>query len=203
MKTKKEKKYRNMLVGGTMLTLMVFGVALAMILANTPIGIEKPMEERVWMPLAQGNPDTNVGGFLYFGTYPHADDPGSTYNVNLSSGTFFEYTTDIGASVALTGETPHSTRFDFVMQFGVNNSQAYNIAESQWEDDWVRANISVIFAAMTGQNLDNESMTLIRVATKGTEYAWYHAYVNNEGDGFLLTHDESFTVSSLKADFFA
>jgi hypothetical protein len=45
-----------------MLTLIVLGVALAMIIANTPIGIEQPMKEKTWQAVATGDPGAGASG---------------------------------------------------------------------------------------------------------------------------------------------
>ena len=155
------------------------------------------MGSRSWKPFVtgDGDPGGDASGFMYFMVYPHSATPATTYASNLSNATAYEYSDSLNAE--MTGETPHTTAFDFVLKFRVNDTVAYNVSGSKWMDTWVRANITCDFDFAADIAADT-AMTIVQIAN-GTDFAWYHAYVNNGGVGYQITHNEKFNVTSVKA----
>lgn len=196
MKAKKEKKYRNMLVGGTMLTLMVFGVALAMILVNTPIGIEKPMEERSWKTVADdGDPGAGSSGMLEIFIYPHDADPGTTYASNLSSASAYASRNTFNGT--LTGDVPYDTEFDIVIKARFNDTHAYNTTSSNWDMNYLKA---LITSADLSIGADTE-MSEVQITNTST-YIWVNFYMNNGGAGYTRSHGVTTNVTSVKLQAF-
>lgn len=159
-------------------------------------GVES-MGSRSWKPIVLGDADPGGDncGFMYFMVYPHSADPATTYASNLSNASAYEYSDSLNTE--LTGETPHTTAFDFVMKFRVNDTVGYNVSSSSWVDSWVRANITCNFDFATDIGADT-AMTIVQIAN-GSDFAWYHAYINNSGSGYQITHNEKFNVTSVKA----
>lgn len=155
------------------------------------------MGGRSWKPIITGdaNPGGDNSGFMYFMVYPHQADPGTAYASNLSNATAYEFSDSLNTE--MTGETPHSTTFDFVLKFRVNDTVGYNVSGSCWEDSWVRANITCDFD-FAGDIAADTAMTIVQIATS-TDFAWYHAYINNGAVGYQITHNEKFNVTSVKA----
>jgi len=198
---RKNKKYirKELVKAGGLTSLIIIGAIAGMLyLTSVDSVVENRVIEdhRTWhLVTADGDPGAGASGLLYFGTYPHQADPGAVYNSNLSSVAFYEYIEATNGE--LLGETPHSTEFDFVMKFRVNVTHGYNVSGSTWESSWVRANITVDFDFAV--DISDVGMTIVEIATSD-EYAWYHAYVNNGGSGYEITHNEGFSVDSLKLE---
>ena len=155
------------------------------------------MSSRVWKPIVTGDADPggDNSGFMYFMVYPHSATPATTYASNLSNATAYEFSDSVDCE--LTGETPHSTPFDFVLKFRVNDTVGYNVSGSCWEDSWVRANITCDFDFAVDIAADT-AMTIVEIGNN-TDFCWYHAYINNGGAGYTITHNEKFNVTSVKA----
>ena len=161
--------------------------------------IENPLDVRSWKPglvKADGDPGGDNSGFMYFMSYPHQAAPAVAYASNLSNATAYEFLDSLNGE--MTGETPYNTAFDFVMKFRANDTVAYNTTTSTWEDTWVRANITCDFDFAVDIGPD-AAMTIVQIGNN-TDFAWYHAYINNGAAGYQITHNEKFNVTSLTAD---
>jgi len=184
----------------SLVSTLVIGLITASILMFTvqePITQTTIQEDLSWNHiLGDADPGAGNSGFMYFMTYPHQGVPGTAYASNLSNATAYEYSDSIDTE--LTGETPHTTTFDFVMKFRVNQTVGYNVSSSTWETSWVRSNITCDFDYATDIGADSV-MTIVQIATS-TDYAYYHAYINNANAGYQITHDEKFNVTSTTTD---
>lgn len=160
------------------------------------------MPSRNWQPVLLGDADPggDASGFMYFMAYPHQADPATAYASNLSNSTAYEYSDSLNSE--MTNETPHSTTFDLVVKFRVNDTVGYNTSSSKWETTWVRANITVDFDFATDVGADT-AMTIVMIAN-GTNFAWYHGWIADSdggaGAGFQITHNEKYNVTSVTAD---
>jgi hypothetical protein len=201
MKKISKKRIGNIKAGGAVVMLSVgfiVGIMLITPMMTSTVHVERmPSVPYTWKAVGDADPGAGKGGFLYFGTYPHSADPGTDYASNLSSATFYEYTE--ATSGEMNGETPHTTAFDFVVKFRVNVSQGYNVSGTTWESSWVRANLTVDFDFAS--DISDAAMTIVQIATN-SEFAWYHGYINNAASGYQITHDEKFTVSNVKVQYY-
>jgi hypothetical protein len=192
------------LKAGGLLSLIVVGMTVGIVFTFQiqDVVMTNVLHQRSWKPIAtaDADPGGDNSGFMYFMAYPHSTDPTNDYAVNLSNGTAYEYSDSLNAE--MTGETPHSTLHDYIMKFRVNDTVAYNTSSSQWEDSWVRANITIDFDFATDVASDT-NMSIIQIANN-SDFAWYHAYIQGNGDsaGFTITHNEKFNVTSVTADGF-
>jgi hypothetical protein len=84
------------------------------------------------------------------------------------------------------------------MKVRVNNSDGYNSSGSQWENDWVRANITIDFDYLS--DLSDVAMDEVVIGTHGSTYRWYHYVVNNSGSGYTLSKGELFNITSVTFD---
>ena len=193
----KNKKLLGASMIMTICAVAVAGIVLTMNTAVEPVTVQQ-VEQRQWdrKPLGDADPGDGNTGFMYFMTYPHDPTPEDGYNVNLSNATAYEYSDS--TNTEMIGETPYSTTFDFVMKVRVNNSDGYNSTGTQWEDLWVRANLTVDFDYAT--DINDAAMAEIVIATDGTTYRWYHYYMNNSGSGYQLSKGESFNATSVTFD---
>jgi len=199
MEVKINMKRKKTLAVSMLLAISV--VAIAGVLLSTqmsePFIQNEIYEEQIkirekWVPqVGDADPGSGNSGFMYFMAYPHQADPGTTYASNLSNATAYEFLDSWDGE--MTGETPYSTTFDFVMKVRVNNTDGYNT--SSWEDDWVKANISVDFDYAS--DVSDLDMTEIVIGTQDTTYRWYHYYINNGGSGYTITKGESYNCTAV------
>lgn len=177
------------------LVLVGFVCGLVLMVNMNPTQILESVGERGWknIALADGPHAAGTCAFLYFMAYPHAAVPGTTYASNLSNASAYEFSDTLNGE--MTGETPYSTAFDFVVKFVVNQTIGYNVSGSKWEDSWVRANLTCDFeyAADIGPLA---AMTIIQIANN-TDYAWYHGYINNGGAGYQITKNEKYNCTAI------
>jgi len=197
---KKTLKDISWLKAGGMLSVIgvVFVASLYLVnISMTPV-VEYGHSRDHWVehPLGDADPGSGNTGFMYFMVYPHQADPGTAYASNLSNASAYEFSDS--TDVELTGETPYSTTFDFVMKVRVNNSDGYNSSGASWEDGWVRANLTCDFDFAS--DISDLGMTEVVIATAGTTYRWYHYYVNNGGSGYTIVKGELFNCTSVTFD---
>jgi hypothetical protein len=193
---KKIKEYKKKIVGGAMFTLIVFGVASGLIIANTPMGVDKAVMDRSWKAVAaDGDPGAGASGMLEIFIYPHDADPGTTYATNLSSAS--AYASRNTWNGTLTGDVPYDTEFDIVIKVRYNVSHAYNVTAVDWDMDYVKA---LITSADLSIGADTE-MSGVQTATSAT-YMWVQFYMNNAGSGYTRTHGLTTNVTSVKLQAF-
>lgn len=204
----RKNKLENNIVLGAVITCFGLGIVFAtasmlvmfnagnVIVENEVIkAVEVRMRDWRPMPLAASG---NTSCFVYFVHWAHSGDPGTDYanviDYNTSDG--YEYTTSLDSE--MTGETPYDTTFDTVMLLVVNRTVGYNETGATWEITWVRANLTCSELSLTDQE-----MVIVEVST-GTDYAWYHAYLQDSdggaGSGFTISHGESVNHTSVTAD---
>jgi hypothetical protein len=192
---------RNKIVFKTMaLTVFVLGIVFGAMMIynlNQETVIETISQKRGWgfLPLGDGALGAGASGFQYFMVYPHQAVPGTAYASNLSNATAYEFSDSLNTE--MTGETPYTQKFDFVLKFRVNTTVGWNTSSSEWMDSWVRANLSVNFDFLA--DITNSAMTIKQIANN-TEYAWYHAYLNNGGAGYQIAKNEKFNCTMIKAE---
>jgi len=192
---KKIKEYKNKLVGGAMFTLIVFGVASGLIIANTPMGIEKPVVSRTWNDVATGDPGAGASGMTLIFVYPHQAVPGTAYATNLSTAAAYAHRNTWNGT--LTGDVPYDTEFDIVIKARFNVSHAYNTTSSNWDTSYVKA---LITSADLGIGADTD-MTVVHTANNSV-YMWVQFYINNGGAGYTRTHGLTTNVTSVKLQAF-
>jgi hypothetical protein len=194
-----QSKSKSIFKAGTLLTCFVIAaVAGIMVLSQLQEPIVKTTissTPRTWKSVGDGTIEAGASGFCYFMTYPHSADPATDYATNLSNATAYEFSDVLNAE--MTGETPYSTAFDFVVKFRVNATVGYNTSSSLWKDSWVRANITCNFQFATDIPALS-SMTIVKIASAGSTYAWYHGYINNAAAGYQITKGETFNVTTLR-----
>ena len=177
-------------------TLIAIGFVAGMLATNqvTETIVENEviiLKERKWQQVALGDPVGDDTGFCEFYHYPHEADPATAYATNLSTASAYEYITSLSGE--MTGETPHSTTFDYVCKIVVNSTIGYNATNTHWETDWVALNISVDYDF--GTDIDWTAMTLVEI-TNHSAKCWYNGYINNAGSGYTLSQNQK-TNSSL------
>ena len=184
-----------------MLTALIAGLTSAVLILSIvmqPVVEQQTMEIRdEWVehPLGDASPGTGNTGFMYIMVYPHSGNPGTDYQSNLSNATAYEYSDS--TSGELTGETPFNTAVDYVMKVRVNKTDGYNESGSSWQNDWVRANITIDFDYAS--DVSDLGMTEVEIGTGGS-YRWYHYYANNAGSGYQITKGETFDITALTFD---
>jgi len=196
---KKIKEHKTKLVGSVMFILIVFGVASGLIIANTPMGVDKAVmdcKEYSWKPVASdGNPGAGASGMLEIFIYPHDADPDTTYATNLSSAS--AYASRNTWNGTLTGNVPYDTEFDIVIKARYNVSHAYNTTSSAWDMAYVKA---LITSADLGIGADTE-MSKVQTANN-TDFMWVQFYMNNGGAGYTRSHGLTTNVTSVKLQAF-
>jgi hypothetical protein len=197
-----KQKHIGLKAGG-LLSLITIGLIAGMIVnvqMHEDVIIVQSIQMRSFKPIltADADPGGDNSGFMYLMAYPHSTDPTNDYAVNLSNSSAYEYSDSLNAE--MTNETPHSTTFDFVMKFRVNDTVAYNTSSSSWEDTWVRANITVDFDFATDVAADT-NMSILQIGNN-SDFAWYHAYIQGASGsaGFTITHNEKYNITSVTAD---
>jgi len=172
--------------------IMCFFVATIIFTSNIQEFINNPFDMKGWHnnALADHDPTGDMGGYIYFVTYPHSATPATTYASNLSMATAYEEHDIIDSE--LNNETPHSTTFDYVLKFRVNDTTSYNTSSSLWMPSWIHANITVDhdFAA----DVAWVNLSLVEIANS-TDFAWYHGYINNAHVGYQITNNEKFNAT--------
>ena len=187
---------KNVLGIGMLVTIVVFGVVgmfinsmvLSPIVEKQVIETEEKKRERVLIPLGDA-PFSDESKFYYVMLYPHQASPGDVYNSNLSNATAYEYL-DTGDG-EMTGTTPKDTAFDIVVKVGVTDDDGYNV--DAWDDAWH-------YCWITCADLEigaDTNMTQVDIV-EGSNYAFYHYYMNNEGDGYTISENEVGNITSLK-----
>ena len=204
-------KHKKLLGGSMIVTLIcdaivgiLFNIQTIKPIVDQDAVEQKTIAEKKWIRQALGDADPGAGntGFMYVMCYPHpATDPiETTYSVNLSNdstvGGAYEFSDS--TNTEMTNETPHGNAFDFVVKVRVNNSDGYNTSGAQWENDWVRSNITVDFDYLS--DLNDVAMSEVVIGTEGTTYRWYHYVVNNSGSGYTLSKGELFNITSWTFD---
>ena len=196
----KKLKIKKLVRNGGILSILVIGAIVGILwgfqMSDVVVEQMGGVPSRSWRALGDGDPGGDVSGFMYFMAYPHQGAPGTAYASNLSNATAYEFSDSLNGE--MTGDTPHSTTFDFVMKFRVNDTVGYNTTSSSWEITWVRANITCDFDFATDIPADS-AMTIVEIANN-TDFAWYHGYINNAAAGYEITHNEKYNCSSLTAD---
>jgi hypothetical protein len=191
---------RKGFLGSIAISFLLIGVVVGIVMiANMNISeIIVSVGQRGWRNIvsADADPGGTSSGFMYFMVYPHQAAPGTAYAANLSNATAYEFSDSLNTE--MTGETPYSTTFDFVLKFRVNTTVGYNTSGSRWEDSWVRANITCNFDWATDISTLS-SMTIIQIGNN-TQFAWYHAYINNAAAGYQIGKNERFNVTALTAE---
>lgn len=173
-----------------MLFVGAVGAMLVMSMVGEPV-IEN-IYSKVWRgPLVVGDPAGDASGFCGFYTYTHQAAPATAYATNLTTGASYEYYT-AALSGEATGETPHSTAFDYVVKIRVNDTVGYNTTSSLWEPAWTYLNISVDYDF--GADIAWTQMTLVETANN-SNFAWYQGYINNGGAGYTLSQNQKFNCS--------
>lgn len=155
---------------------------------------------RIWNAVGDGAFDGETSTILYFMVYQHQAAPGTAYAANLTNRTggnykCFEWSDTLNTE--MTGETNYSTAFNFVLKFVVNDTVGYNVSASEWEDSWVRANLTCDFDF--AGDISDASMTIIQIANSSS-LAWYHGYLDNAAAGYQITKNEKFNITEVKAE---
>lgn len=139
-------------------------------------------------PLAAG-----VSGVCYVMAYPFDSTPESGYDVNLSNATAYEFYD--GLDSEMTGETPYSTAFDFIVKVRWNNTHAYNSSIPGWDLSHVNSTLTVDFDYASDVGPD-AAMSEIQIDTDGTTYLWVHYYLNNSGSGYQISQGETYNATN-------
>lgn len=196
MRNKKEakKKYRLLKAAGlgtTLIALLCIGVIISTMSFQDVVEVTQ-IKPRVWDNDALGDhdPTGDMGGYIYFMTYPHQATPATAYASNLTTGNAYEEHDIIDSE--LNNETPHSTTFDYVLKFRVNDTTSYNTSGTVWMPEWIYANITVDHDFATDVAWTN--MTLVEIGNN-SDFAWYHGYINNAGSGYQITNNEKFNAT--------
>jgi hypothetical protein len=122
------------------------------------------------------------------GTIVHAAAPAVTYASNISNASFYEFR-DVTTG-EMTGTTPHSTAFDFLVKYRLNASDGYNTSSSAWTLLWSYINMSCNFNWTA--DITTLTMTDVEIDNSGT-YIWIYAYANNGGAGYTISKNEKFS----------
>jgi hypothetical protein len=185
---KKERKtYRKagMTVGILGLVCIGFVIGLLVLSQSTQPIVENTVRVRTNRMIPLGDPVGDASGFCGFFHYPHQADPGTAYATNLTTGASYEYI--LSLSGVMTGETPHSTLYDYVVKIVVNDTVGYNTTSSSWEPDWIYMNMSVDLNF--GSDIPWTQMTLVET-TNTSDFCWYQGYLNNGGAGYTLSQNQ-------------
>lgn len=192
---KKIKKKSNK-KAGVFITVIAIAFVLSMLLAqdfgNSVVYEAIKIEERKFQLVPHGDPAEGESGFFYAMYYPHEAVPGTAYALNLSTGSAYEYTLSVNAS--MTGETPFDTTFDILIKWGWSDEHGWNSTGELWEDDWV---FFLGACAALGISADT-NFTEIEIAATDGEYRWMHYYMNNAGVGYTISHGEQVNVTDCK-----
>lgn len=141
-----------------------------------------------WVAMAEANPGTGASGYLEFFIYPHAAVPGTTYGVNCSEATAYEYRdTNSGE---MTKNTPYNTAFDFVVKYRLNSSDGYNNSALAWTLNWSYVVMACNFNWTA--DITTSTMTDVLVAYNAN-YEWIQCYLNNGGAGYSISKNEKFS----------
>jgi hypothetical protein len=181
--------------GITILFVIIVAVSFSLVTSEIlqPVvkeSIEIQQQRRTQRIYGDAIPSGDNSGFNYIMIYPHQASPAVAYASNLSNssaaGGAYEFSDSVDTE--MTNETPHSTTFDLVIKFRVNDTVNYNTSGSKWMPDWIYCNATIDFdfAADTGW----DAMTLVEIFNN-SDFCWYHGYLNNAGSGFTITHAES------------
>jgi len=193
-KNMKEKKEINRFAKAGVFGVLAVGLVAALLMTSyigEPV-VEQTIIAKTWHgPLVVGDPAGDASGFCMFSTYPNQAVPATAYATNLTTGNCYEYYT-AALSGEATGETPHSTAFDYVVKIRVNDTVGYNTTSSAWEPSWTFLNISVNYDF--GTDISWTQMTLVEV-TNNSNFCWYQGYINNGGAGYTLSQNQKFNAS--------
>jgi hypothetical protein len=159
---------------------------------------EEPVKPKEWHDLGDADPGGDNSGYMYGMNYPYQATPTTAYASNLSNGTAYEFSDSLDAE--MTNETPHTTPYDIVIKFRVNDTIGYNTSSSEWEISWVRILITVDFDYATDVG-PLQAMEMIEIGNN-SDFAWYHGYLQDAdggaGSGFQITHGELFNQSDIR-----
>jgi hypothetical protein len=197
-----EIKSKSIFKAGIPLGLIAVGLIVGMMylsqVQNPIIQTTISSTPRTWKDAVGDGPITaGASGFCYFMTYAYQADPATAYATNLSNSSALSYEYRDSLNGEMSHETPYNTPFDFVVKFRVNATVGYNISSSLWQDSWVRANITCNFQFATDIPALS-TMTIVKIASAGSTYAWYHGYINNAAAGYQITKGETFNVTTLR-----
>jgi hypothetical protein len=183
---------KNHLLGLLMITSVAAGLILANIGLNLQTDIElssKKIRERRWVrqPLGDANPGDGKGGFLLALHVKHTADD-KNYNTNITdfatNSSIYEYAE--AYDTEMQKETPYYERFDVVLKFRANRSQAYDDVNDEWNSSWVRVNFTSPALGITS----NVSMDITVIATNN-DFMWFHAHLKDvdggDGAGFQIS----------------
>lgn len=187
----RQKGNKNVVKAGGLLSLIVVGFTVGLLYLGS-VG-EVVVEETItakWHRLpyvGDGDPGGDNSGFMVGRAYPHQAAPAVAYAVNLTNDNSYEHSDTINTT--MTNETPHSTTFDLVLKFRVNDTVNYNVSDSSWEPSWILANATVDFD--WAADVPWTTMTLVEI-DNNTNFCWYHAYLNNGGAGYQIAQNEGY-----------
>jgi len=177
---------------------LLTGITIAIIagilfFASSPPPQIQQIHMRQWhmIAVAEGNLGAGATGFMYAMIYPHQADPNTAYSTNLSNSSAYEYSDTLNAEMI--GETPYDTAFDIVIKVRVNKTHAWNSTGNKWMLEWIYMHITCTDLGIPADT----NMTEIEIANN-SEYIWVHYYMNNAGNGYTITHNEKFNISSIK-----
>jgi len=202
-----KKKIGKLLKVGSLFSLVIIGAVVGTLFTfqMSDVVVEQMggIPSRSWGALGDGDPGGDLSGFMYGMTWQYNASHATDYAINLSNGSAYCYEYRDFLNGEMTGETPHSQKYVYLMKFRVNDTVGYNVTASAWEDSWVRANITVTSDFNGGDTNADVAMTIVQIANN-TNFAWYCAYIldadGGAGTGFELTHNEKYNVTSLTAD---
>lgn len=195
MQNKRKKERKLLKAGGLGIFLAIcFLAGLLVSTVSLQDVIENPLNPRRWVNYAlaeENDPTGDMGGYMYFMTYPHQPSPAVAYASNLTPANAYEEDGVIDSE--MNNETPHSTLFDYVIKFRVNDTTSYNTSGAgAWMPDWIYMNITVDHDFAT--DVAWTEMTLVEIGNN-SNFAWYHGYINNADAGYQITNNEKFTAT--------